>query len=311
MTCEEVQEILSEYLEGLLSPERAGAVQSHLTSCPRCQTGLQALAEAKRAVAGLPVIEPPPGFSQRVMSRVREEAERPNLFHRLFFPMRIKIPIHALALLLVGGIAVYLYQTHRPVQPLATKSIPPTPELRAKIEQDAPAAPQPERKESFAPPPMEEKLKENAMDEAGRGTAKTGKLEEAAGGIAAAPPPAKVAADYKLSVTTLGKYNNAKILNSKLEDLADQMGGKYIGPKGNVENRERDTLHRTVTVWILIPTDRYDRFKAELAALGRIEEEIRMTPSSPEAAAPSAPRPPAETPSSIRIQLTLRPADNP
>jgi anti-sigma factor RsiW len=308
MTCEQVHEKMTEYLEGSLDPETSGLVQTHLDSCPDCRAEFRALAETKRAVAGLPVIEPPPGFSQRVMSRVREEAERPNLFRRLFLPMRIKIPIHALALLLVGGIAVYLYQTH---QPVAIKSIPSAPEPMLGKEKNAPSAPQPRSTESFAPPPMEKKLKKNTTDEVARATAKAGKMEGAAGGIAASPLPSKVAADYQLSLSTQGRFSDRKIMNSKLEELAKQMGGKYVGPNEIVGSQERDTLHRTETVLLVIPADRYDRFKTELAALGKIEEEIRMAPSSPESAAPSAPRPPAYIPLSLRVQLTLRPAENP
>jgi len=312
MKCEQVQERISEYLDGLLDRDASGLIESHIASCTHCQSELQALTEAKRAVAGLPVIEPPPGFSQRVMSRVLEEADRPNLFRRLFFPMRIMIPIHALALLLVGGIAVYLYQTHQPVQPVATRSIPSAPELMAKQEQNAPAEPQPGRTESFAPPSMEKKLKENRLDEIGPAKSKAGKMEEAAGGIMALTLPDKVAADYKLIVTAQGQFfNNAKIMNSKLEELVKQMGGKYVVPNEPVGNREQDTHHRTETVWIVIPADRYDRFKTELAALGKIEEETRMAPSSPESAATAAPRPSAEIPSSLMIQLTLQPADKP
>jgi len=311
MKCEHVQEKLSEYLDGLLDRDTSGLIQSHLASCPRCQAEGQALAEAKRAVAALPVIEPPSGFSQRVMGRVREEADRPNLFRRLFLPMRIKIPIHALALFLVGGIAVYLYQTHQPVQPVETKSIPSAPEQIARLEQNAPAAPQPGSKESFAPLPREKKLKENAMDEAGRATAKTGKLEEAAGGIVAATPPAKVAADYKLSFTAHGQFNDSKLMHSKLEELAKQMGGKYIRPMDKTGALERDSLHRTETVWIVIPADRYDGFKAELAALGKIEEESRMAPSSSDSGTASGPRHHAEPPLFLKIQLTLRPAEKP
>jgi len=311
MKCEHVQEKLSEYLDGLLDRDTSGLIQSHLASCPHCQAEIQALTEAKRAVAGLPVIEPPSGFSQRVMGRVREEADRRNLFRRLFLPMRIKIPIHALALILVGGIAVYLYQSHQPVQPVAMKSIPSAPEQIARQEQNAPAAPRPERKESFAPLPMEKKLKGNAKDEAGRATEKTGKLEEAAGGIAAATPPAKVAADYNLSFTAKGQFNDAKLMNSKLEELAKRMGGKYIQPMDKIGALERDALHRTETVWIVIPAERYDRFKTELAVLGKIEEETRMAPSSPDAGTTVAPRPHAETSPFLRIQLTLRPAEKP
>jgi len=310
MKCEQVREKLSEYLDGVLDRDTSALIESHLASCTHCQAEVQVLTEAKRAVASLPVVDPPPGFSQRVMSRVREETESPNLFRRLFFPMLIKIPIHALALLLVGGIAVYLYQTLQPVQPVTTKSIPPAPERMARQEQNAPAAPQPGRRESFAPPPMEQKLKGDRTDEAGRAKTKIGKMEEPVRSLAAAPPLAKSAAAYNLIVTAQGQYD-AKIINSKLEELTKKMGGKFIGPNESVGSLERDSLHRVETVWVEIPADRYDRFKTELAALGKIDEETRTAPSSPESAAPAAPRPPAETPSLLRIQLTLRPADKP
>lgn len=311
MKCEHVQEKLSEYLDGLLDRATSGLIRSHLASCPRCQAEGQALAEAKRAVAALPVIEPPPGFSQRVMGRVREEAERPSLIRRLFLPMHVKIPIHALALLLVGGIAVYLYQTLPAIRPVETQPTPSTPEPTLRQEQNIPAPPQTGSKESFAPLPMEKKFKENAMDEAGRATAKTGKLEETAGGIASARIPAKFAADYKLNFTARGQFSDAKLINSKLEELAKHLGGKYIRPGDKIGALERDALQRTETVWIVIPADRYDRFKTELAALGKIEEDTRTAPPSPESAAHSAPPPHAEPPLFLKIQLTLRPADNP
>ncbi|HTN42655.1 MAG TPA: zf-HC2 domain-containing protein [Nitrospiria bacterium] len=311
MTCEQVQEILSDYLEGSLDPETSGLVQTHLASCPDCRAEFRELAEAKRAVAGLPLIEPPPGFSRMVMVRIREEAERPSVWKRLFLPIRIMIPIHALAWLLVGGIAVYLYQTYRPVQPVAVKSLPSVPEPMLENGKNAPSSSPPGSTESHAPAPTEQELKGNATDEVARATAKSGKIGGAAGGIAAAPPPAKASPDYKLSVTTLRKYNDQKLIYFKLEELTKQMGGKYIGPSETGGSQERDALPHTETVLLVIPAKRYDRFKSELSSLGKIEEETRMAPSSPESAPPSVPLSPADISPFLRIQLSLRPAENP
>ncbi len=123
MNCEQVQARLSEYLEKSLEREVLEAVESHLSSCPRCQAEAEFLAESVRRVADLPSVEPPLGFSQRVMTRVREEAERPRLWQRLFLPISVKIPIHAAALLLVGGFAVVLYQANMPPEMQLTKSL--------------------------------------------------------------------------------------------------------------------------------------------------------------------------------------------
>ncbi len=89
MNCDQVQARLSEYLEKSLEREVLEAVESHLSSCPLCQAEAEFLAESVRSVADLPSVEPPLGFSQRVMTRVREEAERPRLWQRLFFPISV------------------------------------------------------------------------------------------------------------------------------------------------------------------------------------------------------------------------------
>ena len=63
---------------------------------------------------GLEEVEPPPFFEQRIMSRVREEAGRKQgILRRLFYPLHIKVPIQALATILVAVLAFYVYQTGR------------------------------------------------------------------------------------------------------------------------------------------------------------------------------------------------------
>lgn len=47
MTCDE--EALTEYLDGELAPERAKAVEAHLTSCPSCAKTLERLRSASKA----------------------------------------------------------------------------------------------------------------------------------------------------------------------------------------------------------------------------------------------------------------------
>ena len=62
----------------------------------------------------LPVLEPPIGFTQRVMAHVHELERAPRLWERLFFPLRVKIPLQAVAAALMVVFAVYLFQKEEP-----------------------------------------------------------------------------------------------------------------------------------------------------------------------------------------------------
>src|SRR5512139_1944738 len=98
MTCHEINTLLPAYLEGVLSPEEKKNLEDHLVSCPLCRRDLENLRGAVDLVRGLPEVEPPPFFEQRIMARVREEARRKKgVLRMLFFPLPIKIPIQAMA----------------------------------------------------------------------------------------------------------------------------------------------------------------------------------------------------------------------
>ena len=80
---------------------------------------MASLAECQRLVSGLPVVEPPVGFTNRVMAEVREAANPPSLWERLFLPLRIKIPLQATAVVLIAVLAAYIYQK----EPLQRESV--------------------------------------------------------------------------------------------------------------------------------------------------------------------------------------------
>jgi hypothetical protein len=111
MNCDQVLNRLSDYLEQALDPKDAAAVETHLGACSACRSESDALARSMRGVAELAEIEPPANLARNVMAQVREEAEEPTLWRRLFFPLHIKVPVQAMAVLLVSGLAVYIYMT--------------------------------------------------------------------------------------------------------------------------------------------------------------------------------------------------------
>jgi len=66
MTCEAVQERLSAYLDGELSPEAAGPIAEHLASCGACSAELESLKRLGGAIEGLAGMGVPAGFARRV-----------------------------------------------------------------------------------------------------------------------------------------------------------------------------------------------------------------------------------------------------
>lgn len=138
MNCAEIQNRLSEYFDKSLDAISAKAVELHLASCLLCRAEAVALNDCIRQVAALPAVEPPPGFAQRVMAHVREIEARPTLWQRLFFPLKIKIPIHASAVVVVAGLAISLSQKQAPIDPQDSRTGSAAP---ISAEQNAPAPP--------------------------------------------------------------------------------------------------------------------------------------------------------------------------
>ncbi len=121
MNCEETDVQLSEFLDRTLDGDNLRNVREHLAGCPRCSEELGGLAECRRLVSNLGVVEPPVGLVTRIMAEVREAAHRPSILERLFPPVRLKRPLQAAALVLIGILSVYLYQKED------VSNMPPTP----------------------------------------------------------------------------------------------------------------------------------------------------------------------------------------
>lgn len=114
MNCEEVQAQLSDYLEKTLPAADLNIIEAHLSVCAPCRMETDYLSECIHQVASLPMVDPPVGFTQRVMARVHEIDETPSFWQRWLLPLRINIPVQATAVILVGILAVYLLEKEPP-----------------------------------------------------------------------------------------------------------------------------------------------------------------------------------------------------
>lgn len=115
MEHEEIRGRFSEYIDGALSPEEKESIEDHLKSCESCCDDLAELRSAVLEVRKLGEVEPPPWLAQRIMARVREEAqEERGLLHRLLYPLRVKLPLDALAFVALAVIGLLIYRAMEP-----------------------------------------------------------------------------------------------------------------------------------------------------------------------------------------------------
>jgi len=115
MNCRDIENNLPAYLENLLSQEEKRKVREHLISCRRCSKTLEDLNQVEALLQDLDEVAPPPWLKQKIMARVREEAQpAKGFFRKLFSPLYFKIPLSTVALLLISVLAFYVYRGQEP-----------------------------------------------------------------------------------------------------------------------------------------------------------------------------------------------------
>ncbi|HEV8674253.1 MAG TPA: zf-HC2 domain-containing protein [Methylomirabilota bacterium] len=73
--CQECIDLLVDYLEGELPPERASALDIHLEMCPPCVAFVRTYQGTVDVARNLPVDEIPPELAQRLLDFLRREKE--------------------------------------------------------------------------------------------------------------------------------------------------------------------------------------------------------------------------------------------
>jgi hypothetical protein len=131
MACKDIRERLSAYIEGVVTPEEKTSIGEHLTSCRPCSSALTDLRKTGKLLEGLEEVEPPPWLKQKIMAQIREEAEqKKGILERLFYPLRVKVPVQVFATLAIVVIVLYVYKTIEPemkVVPLPSGTVTVTP----------------------------------------------------------------------------------------------------------------------------------------------------------------------------------------
>ncbi|HNS53938.1 MAG TPA: DUF2275 domain-containing protein [Syntrophales bacterium] len=181
---------LAALIDGSLPDGEKDRAEAHLRSCESCRKALAELRASDALVKGLGEVEPPPWLKTRVMARVREEAQgKESVFRRLFYPLHVKLPIQALATVLIAVAAWNVYRTAEPdfrqavPPPAAVQESPearvPAPAADAAMKAESPAT---REKRALAPPPAilgdrRGRAVEPARERAGADAAAPGRAE--------------------------------------------------------------------------------------------------------------------------------------
>jgi len=292
MGCQDVRNQLSAYLEDELGVAPRRVVEDHLRECVRCQGELVLLQRTVALLRGLDELEVPARLADAVGARIapRKTFDWGRLASWLFFPIHVKLPIQAVALLLVSLGAVYLYRTAPELAqapappPVATESIrrdQPAPPAAPRLDDLAAKAPAkqsaPESAASPKPPKERDVLQESAAGTRAEIQEERESLRQRdlAGSLRKEAPAESRAAPLVRELTLKTQDPSSAAL--RIAEIATRMGGRLIEASDPRQSAPED-LHRLA---LAIPPEAYPPFLNALRELGDLSPLPADLPSGP------------------------------
>lgn len=113
----DIRHKLSEYLDGSVTPEEQSAIEAHLAACAECSGAMTELRKTIEAMKQVEEVEAPAWMTSKIMAKVREgQKAKTSFWHRLFYPLAVKIPIQTVAVLFLTITAYYIYTSTNPAE---------------------------------------------------------------------------------------------------------------------------------------------------------------------------------------------------
>ena len=97
MDCTGIQELLSEYIDGILDAKAVKVVEKHISVCEDCRESLASLSAMVEELNSLEPVEPPADFLEKIHQRMEPRSDFSRIFRKLFVPFKIKIPLQLAA----------------------------------------------------------------------------------------------------------------------------------------------------------------------------------------------------------------------
>ncbi len=124
MNCRDIEQELSAYLDGEVTDAVRAEIEAHIAACPNCRKRVTELKKLVEGTAQIPKQQTAQQFLTEVRRKIAADAtpERETWADVLFRPAWLKVPIEALALVVILVIATFLIRpANRPVETLAMK----------------------------------------------------------------------------------------------------------------------------------------------------------------------------------------------
>jgi len=281
MECSDVQEKLSAYVDAMVSSEEKMFIDEHLKACQKCNDSLADLKKTLQYVQSLEEIEPPPWLVQKVMARVRGEAEqRKGILAWLFYPLHIKLPLEALAAIFIAVTTVYVFKTIGPEMRLAKA---PLEEVRTRIyseeKEKAPAIgrgqPEPAKPREQFMAAEEREIPQEKYREASRAPSRVAELEKAvpSAGVVAKDESQPRAVSPALRLARVeGKREGIRLALTveEIDAATKELEKAFVEMGGRIIKREH-TAQRSLIVAEL-DSRKIDELMEKLKLFGEIEE---------------------------------------
>ena len=120
MNCDDIKELLSEYVDGALDAKTKALVDEHLSTCKDCEEELASLKTLVNELGSLESVAPPNDFLNQLHERMEQRSWFSKILRTLFVPMRVKIPLEfagaAVMAILVFSILYVQQDQHRAAQ---------------------------------------------------------------------------------------------------------------------------------------------------------------------------------------------------
>ncbi len=124
MNCHDSRDSFSAYLDDALAPEERTALEAHLVGCGECRLELDRFRQTVSLLHRVERPRAPVGFAGWVLAATQPTPWYRRWLQRAFFPLPVKLPIEAAALVLLSIGAVYLVQRTPELQHAAREQAP-------------------------------------------------------------------------------------------------------------------------------------------------------------------------------------------
>lgn len=293
---EELRSMLPALAGGELTETDRTVLEQHLAECESCRSELAQLQAVVKAVRSTPELEPPPWLTTRIMAQVREEQEsHRSWFARLFLPLQIKLPLEALALVLICATTWYVMQDversqQRTSAPPAAEAPAAAPAREADrgaeaqppratvpvISPSEPVAPKAESAPSAAPafaPPPQQVPEPVEQRERSKSASESVPAPSSASRERRAASPSPLVAAKRKAESSDSAAGVTGIQPQRLRLVVDD-GAKVSDAFGDVVQRLGGIVleRRTGSARVRIQMDRLPELMEQLSRLGRIAE---------------------------------------